>query len=249
MKISAPNLPKGRVSLAVVGEEYPEIIADLAKMDIEVISVSAAEDFAKYERSHPDLRLHHLGGKDVMIYREDTELCKALSSKGFSVVFAERKRQKTYPYCAGLNALRIGDILLCNEKAIDPALKKEAENRGLELVFCKQGYSRCATCLVNEKAVITSDPSVYSALKDKIDVLKIKAGHIRLADTYDGMIGGCSAMMGETLLAFCGDIEKHPDFNIIKNFLLKHSVKYVCLNKNELIDVGTIIGLEIGKYS
>lgn len=245
MYIEIPNLPKGRVCLAAVGEEYPEIISALKKQGIETIVVLKDMRFERYERSHPDLRLCHLGGNDVMIYREDKAIFEALSKKGFNVLFAENEICAKYPKCAALNALRIGNIFVCNKKAVDSELCRQAQKRGLELVVTNQGYSRCAACVVSENAAITSDPAIYSALKDKIDVLKISAGHIRLADTYDGMIGGCSAMIGERLLAFYGDIEKHPDFEIIQKFLCKHDVKYICLSKDELIDVGTVIPLKI----
>ncbi len=245
MYIETPNLPKGKVCLAAVGEEYPQIISALKKRGIETIVVSKDMRLERYERSHPDLRLCHLGRSDVMIYREDKALLEPLSKKGFTVLFAENEIYAKYPRCAALNTLRIGNIFVCNKKAIDGALYREAQKRGLEIVFSSQGYSRCAACVVSENAVITADPAIYSALKDKIDVLKISAGHIRLADTYDGMIGGCSAMIGESLLAFCGDIEKHPDFKEIQKFLCKNAVKYICLSKDELVDVGTIIPLKI----
>lgn len=245
MYIQPPNLPKGRVCLAAVGEEYPEIISALKKQGIETIVVSKDMRLERYERSHPDLRLCHLGNNEVMIYREDNALFEVISKKGFNVLFAENEIYAKYPKCAALNALIIGNTFVCNKKAVDGKLFTEAQKRGYEVVFTSQGYSRCAACVVSENAAITSDPAIYSALKDKIDVLKISAGHIRLADTYDGMIGGCSAMIGKGLLAFCGDIEKHPDFDKIQKFLCKHDVKYICLSKDELIDVGTIIPLKI----
>lgn len=245
MNVFLPNLPKGEVCLAAVGEEFSGISNAMRGLGIEVISVKIAPRLARFERSHPDMRIHHLEKDQVMVYREDKELVCALSQKGFSVCFAERQLADNYPLCAGLNACRIGNILVCNQKAIDPALRAFARQKGIELVFNRQGYARCAVCVVSENAAITSDPSVYSALKDRIDVLKISAGHIRLADTYDGMIGGCSGMIGENLLAFCGNIETHPDYKEIQLFLSKHKVRYVCLNNDELVDVGSLIPLKI----
>ena len=245
MYVEIPNLPEGDVCLAAVGEEYEAIISALNNRGIETICVSKDMRLEHYERSHPDLRLFHLGGAEVMIYSEDKALKETLEKKGFDILFADNEIEAKYPRCAALNALRIGKWIVCNKKAVDSLLLSEAEKRGLEIVYCNQGYSRCAVCVVSDSAAITSDPAIYLALKDKIDLLKISAGHIRLADTYDGMIGGCSFMIGERLLAFCGDIEKHPDFNEMQKFLQKHAVKYICLTKDELIDIGTAIPLKI----
>lgn len=242
--IEIPNLPDKRVSLAALGEEFSDIAAALENRGVEVISVPTSPLFSRFEKSHADLRIHHLGGRDVMLYKEDEILCKTLSDRGFNVLLAERSLSGKYPECAGLNALRIGNILLCGEKSIDPALKKQAEIRNLEIVYTAQGYSRCAACVVSDNAVITSDSSIYSALKDRVDVLEITKGHIRLADTYDGMIGGASFMIDKNLLAFCGDIKAHPDFKIIEKFLKKHAVDYVCLTDQMLTDVGTAVVLK-----
>ena len=242
--IEIPNLPDKKMCLVALGEEFADIASALENRGVEVVSVLNEPLFSRYEKCHADLRIHHLGGRDIMLYKEDIGLYNILSDKGFNVIFAERSLSGKYPQCAGLNALRIGNILLCAEKAIDPALKREAENRNLEIVYNAQGYSRCAACVVSENAVITSDPAVFSALSGRVDVLKIEKGHIRLADTYDGMIGGASFMIDKNLLAFCGDIKAHPDFENIKNFLSKHSVNYVCLTGEILQDVGTAVLLK-----
>ncbi len=242
--IEIPNLPDKKVSLAALGEEFADVSFALKNRGIEVISVPIEPSFSRYEKGHADLRIHHLGGSDVMLYKEDEILYKTLSEKGFNVIFAKRSLSGMYPECAGLNALRIGNILLCGEKSIDPALKSEAESRNIEIIYTAQGYSRCAACVVSENAVITSDPAIFSSLEGRVDVLKITKGNIRLADTYDGMIGGASFMIDKNLLAFCGDIKAHPDFEIIEKFLKKHGVDYVCLTKEKLMDVGTAVVLK-----
>lgn len=242
--IEIPNLPDKKVSLAALGEEFLNISTALKNRGVEVISVTGSSLFSRYEKCHADLRVHHLGGRDVMLYKEDDDLCKTLRNKGFNVIFAQRNLSGEYPECAGLNALRIGNTLLCGEKSLDPALKKQAEARKLEIIYTAQGYSRCAACVVSENAVITSDPSIFSALNGRVEVLKILQGHICLADTYDGMIGGASFMIDKNLIAFCGDIKAHPDFEGIEKFLTKHGVNYVCLSNEMLTDVGTAVLLK-----
>ena len=242
--IEIPNFPKKPVSVIALGDEFHVVADALRNRGIEVISIPKFSSLPRYEKCHADLRIHHLGSKDLMLYKEDKFLAKILSDKGFNLYFAKRNLSGKYPESAGLNALRIGNILLCNEKAIDPNLKAEAKKRSLEIIHTNQGYSRCASCIVSEKAVITSDVSIFNSLKNRVDALLIKGGHIRLSDTYDGMIGGASFMIDKNLIAFCGNIKAHPDFKNIEKFLEKYGVSYVCLTDEMLTDVGTAVILK-----
>ena len=242
--IEIPNLPDKRITLAALGEEFSSVSRALKNRGTEVISVPNNPLFSRYEKCHADLRIHHLGGNDVMLYKEEQDLSEILRNKGYNVLFAKRALSGKYPECAGLNALRIGRILLCSNKSIDPALKCEAEKRNLDIIYTAQGYSRCAVCVVSENAVITSDPAIISCLEGRVEILKITKGHIRLDDTYDGMIGGASFMIDKKMLAFCGDIKAHPDFESIEKFLYKHGVNYVCLTNEQLQDVGTAVLLK-----
>ena len=242
--IELPNLPKEKVALVALGEEFSSVALALEGRGVEVISICAQPLFSRYEQCHADLRILHLGNDEVMLYKEDKSLQNMLKLKGFNLHYASRPLIGKYPECAGLNALRLGNILLCGKKSIDPKLKEYAESRKLEIIYSAQGYSRCAACIVSENAIITSDPSICSALQGRVEVLKIKKGHIRLADTYDGMIGGASFMIDKNLLAFCGNIKAHPDYEKIDKFLKKHQVDYVCLTDDMLTDVGTAVVLK-----
>ncbi len=247
MKIEMPNLPNGRVTLVAVGECYGEIISSLESLGIKVITVPKSDALPPCENCHADLRIHHLGGDKIVAYKEDTELINKLRSCGFSVVSAQNGFSGKYPKSVALNALRIGNILLCKKSSLDPEILKFASENSLEIVDCNQGYSKCATCVISESAAITSDPSVYRALKDKIDVLKIGVGNIRLYENNDGMIGGATFMLDSETLAFCGDATKHPDYIEIENFLKKHDISPFFLTKHPLSDVGSVIPLETAK--
>jgi len=247
VKIKDPNFPQAKVNIALVGEEYREEIDALKKLSIDVIEVKKNSLFPNMEACHADLRAHHLGDDKIVVYKEDVELAKALTERGFKVIEAQNELCGKYPKSVALNALRIGKILLCSKNNIDGAISKYAEQNNLEIIDCKQGYSRCATCIVSENAVITADKSVYNALSSRLDVLLISQGGIRLADTDEGMLGGASALIDKNTLAFCGNIKEHPDYLRIEKFLKKHNVKAVCLTNKKLLDVGSIIVLETAK--
>lgn len=241
MKIVLPNLPQNKVSLAVVGEEYTDIVLSLKSLEIEVLTVKSSKIYFDCEKSHADLRLNHLGSEDVVVLNEEKELISALSRYGFNVLKATKKQSGIYPDSSRLNACRIGGILLCNKKYTDDNIIKYAEQNNIVIIDTKQGYSRCATCIVSQNAVITSDISVYRSLKDKIDVLLISKGNITLGETDDGMIGGAAFMIDKQKIAFCGDISLHPDYIEIEAFLRKHNVSYISLVKGKLQDIGTAV--------
>ncbi len=244
MDIMIPNLPQNKVNLFAVAEGFDVLSASLKALGAEVITVKSDSTFESCESNHPDMHIHHLGGKKVLLYREDEYLCKEFVKREFEVLYTAEKKQSKYPRSAALNACRIGNILLCNEKALDQNLRLFAEKNGIEIVSCRQGYARCSTCIVSESAVITSDASVAKALKGRVDLLEISKGQIKLGNTYDGFIGGCGSMIDKNTLAFFGDVTRHSDYINIKSFLENHSVSLVSLGGGELTDVGSFIPLK-----
>ena len=244
MDIKIPNLPQNKVTLFAVAEGFDELSSSLKEFGAEVITVKRDSTFEACESNHPDMHIHHLGDKKVLLYREDEYLCKEFQQRGFEVLYAAEKKQGEYPKSAALNACRIGNILLCNERALDKNLRLYAEQNSVEIVSCRQGYARCSTCVVSESAVITSDASVAKALKGRVDLLEISKGQIRLGSSLDGFIGGCCSMIDKNTLAFFGDVTRHIDYINIKSFLENHCVLPVVLCGGELTDVGTFIPLK-----
>ncbi len=244
MNIEIPNLPQGKVSLFAVAEGFDALSYALKDLGAELVCVKKDNIFEPRESNHPDMHIHHLGENKIMLYREDMYLKEEFAKRGFEVIFAADKKSGQYPRSAALNACRIGNILLCNTKSVDSNLRLYAEQSGIEIVHCRQGYARCSTCVVSESAVITSDPSVAKALRGRVEVLEISKGQIKLGDGYDGFIGGASSMTDKNTLAFFGDISRHSDYINIKSFLSNHSVLPISLIGGELTDVGTIIPLK-----
>jgi hypothetical protein len=95
--------------------------------------------------------------------------------------------------------------------------------------------------VVGDNAIITADPSIAKAVKEKgIDVLSVSPLGVRL-DGYDyGFIGGASGTDEENVY-FCGNIDLHPDSERIKAFCRKHGKNAVSLSDEPLYDYGTLI--------
>ncbi len=108
-------------------------------------------------------------------------------------------------------------------------------------VHVRQGYTRCAAAIVDERSIVTADASVSRAAKNVgMDVLTITPGHIIL-DGYDtGFIGGASFMIEDTMY-FTGTLDEHPDKERIVRFVTEHGKRPVFLTDRPIFDIGGAI--------
>ena len=193
--------------------------------------------------SHPDMLIWRVG-KKIVTYESYLTIAKKeldeISRLGFELTVDTSLPCATYPKDVRLNAATVGDRVIANKKYVSELIK----NSPLELIHVNQGYAKCSTAVVSDDAIITSDPSIYDvAIKNGIDALKIRAGHVRL-DGYDtGFIGGCSGSVDEALL-FTGDLSRHPDAQAISDFCAYHKKRPVSLAKQDLYDYGTVFFFE-----
>ena len=189
--------------------------------------------------SHPDMLIWSFKRKIVtyedylgIAQNELLELC----SLGYELVTEEARPNAAYPHDVRLNCAVVGNHALANLKYTSERIK----NSSLELLHTNQGYTKCATVVVNDNAIITSDPSVFNAaVHANIDALKISEGHVRL-DGYDtGFIGGATGVTDKEVL-FTGALSSHPDAERIEDFCIRHGKRAVSLSTAPLYDYGTV---------
>lgn len=244
--IKSPNLPQNKVTLVLISSEVEKsIINEFEKTDIEVITVPPCTDIQKQVSSHPDMLFHHLGGNKIVCYKNaDESVCKKLCRFGFELIKNKNSLLPNYPNDIALNAARVNNHLLCSKNYVDDVILNYCSKNNLHIINVKQGYAKCSTAIVDENSIITADSSIEAeALKNGIDVLKIREGFINLPGYDYGFIGGCCGKLVKNELAFCGDIKKHPDYNVIENFLVKRGIKIKMLGTQQLRDIGSIIPL------
>lgn len=144
----------------------------------------------------------------------------------------------SYPENIRYNAACTGKYFIHNLKHTDPELLERATS--LEKIHVSQGYAKCNMVIVDEGSIITSDRGIYKACRNELDVLLIQPGHVRLRGFPYGFLGGASGRIGDTLV-FNGNLEQHPDFVSIKNFIKKRSLDLVYFRQYPLEDIGSII--------
>lgn len=240
--VEKPNLPQSRVGAVAISCTARESIDYLNKAGIKTVEIKPDFRLPVPVNTHADLQILHVGKNDI--YSQNEHLCIGESELKFNIKNISEFPGSKYPDDVRLNCTIIGNKIICNKKTISADILNFADLNGYTLINTKQGYSRCSVCVVNENAIITDDKSIFTAAQNFLnDVLLISKGSIRL-DGYDcGFIGGCCGKIDKDKLAFNGAIESHKDYKLITDFLDKHHVECVELNKEGLTDIGGILPL------
>ena len=245
--VKQPNLPEGRVRLAVVSGAYPEISEALERRGVTCIQTAADPRLQPQIAHHADMQVFHLNENRIFVLKGGAQALRGkLKNAGFSVAETASEPTAKYPGDVLCNALQIGDKLLANLGAIDPYIYSFAESLGLKTIHVNQGYTRCATAVVSNRAIITMDSGIYAAAQFMgLDALHISE-HGILLNGYDyGFIGGCCGLIDRNTLAFTGALDSLQSGEYIRAFLAKHAVEAVELTQNRMLDIGGILPLKI----
>lgn len=144
-----------------------------------------------------------------------------------------------YPGNIIYNAACTGKFFIHNTKHTDPELLDQIPET-VEIISVQQGYTKCNTLIVNENSIITSDAGIHKSCYDKLDLLLIEKGHIKLQGFDYGFIGGASGRIGDTII-FNGDVSQHPDYEKIAAFIEDRDLKIKYFTEYPLEDIGSII--------
>lgn len=164
-------------------------------------------------------------------------LYKNLSEK---ILLGTLTLKKEYPFNIGYNAVLLKNHFFHKLEYSEP---KILENLNCDRIDVGQGYTRCATMVLTENAVITEDVGlarVYEACG--YDVLTIDKGYITLPGYNYGFIGGTGGVI-ENNLVLNGALSHHPNGDAIMTFVHKLGLSIVELHNGPLIDCGSILYL------
>ena len=228
------------MSTFVMSDKYPCFVREIENLGHTVISSDTVDIFPISEQKHADMQILPINS-DIFILNECTVLAQKIPND--RLIYCDKKAGKKYPENILLNFLFLNNTLYGKLSAIDKNLIDFCEENNIKTVNINQGYARCSTLVLNEKALITSDLSIEKALKkDGVEVLLISYGNVIL-DGYDyGFIGGASGKIDENTVVFLGNVTNHPDYRRIENFCENHntSIKIICKDM-PLTDIGGIV--------
>jgi hypothetical protein len=231
-------------NIVLTSSSLPEIcVRALGERGFELLVFPEYFRLQKPVASHPDMLLHILGDKYITsaeYYSLASNTFAKLNSAGFMPVLTDERPFADYPDDVLFNSLRLGNKLFGLEKKMSKVIREYAKENSIQIVNVKQGYTKCSVCKVSENAVITADDGIAKAVSAcGVDVLKIRAGHVRINGYDCGFIGGASGASEEAVY-FCGDVMSHPDGKSISEFCEKHEKECISLSNDTLFDVGTL---------
>ncbi|KOA20225.1 hypothetical protein CLHOM_14300 [Clostridium homopropionicum DSM 5847] len=193
---------------------------------------------------HPDMLMHILNSKNIIVHKDmPKEFVCILKDSGYNILYSNSSLKSAYPHDIILNALNISNYFVHYLDYTDTNLLNFFKYQK-NFLKVKQGYTKCSTAIINDKAIITSDTGIASILSSNhIDVLLLPPGDILLPGLNYGFIGGCCGLIREDVLAFYGNLKYYKYRDEVMNFLKKHKVTPVFLREGPLIDRGSIFAI------
>lgn len=235
---------KENVRAVVVDGRAVSLIGRYIKtMGLEIIGTVKHPHLYEAVAFHPDMVLCPVGyGKIVVEPIMYEYYKKILEPYRVELLKGQSKLSRNYPLNIAYNISSVGNKAFLHHRYADSVAVKELEKASVKLIDVNQGYTKCATAVINDKGIITSDRSIYKrALENGIDALLIEPGYVKLEGFDYGFIGGCCGKIGNSLLVFAGDPSTHPNWAAMSDFLKKYKITVVSLFEGPLIDVGTVI--------
>ena len=206
--------------------------------------------------SHPDLPSPVSAHVDLLLFfapneilctrdyfeiaKEELSIIAEASKKPLRVL--DKELGNEYPSDVLFNAASVGAALFCYPKAAAGEILACYESN--KIIAVKQGYTKCNLLPVDERSLITEDPSIASAARNRgFSVMQIPPGHVELPGYDTGFLGGCSSFAPYQIINeifFCGDLDKHPQAEEIRQFCKQRKKEPISLGDFHLLDVGTI---------
>lgn len=195
--------------------------------------------------SHPDMLLffaeHAIFTTRDYYCMAKKELDTVSAAAQKELRFVRKALSADYPNDVLLNALPMGNRLICNAKHTAQEILEATVG---EIIDVRQGYCKCNAVPISDDALLTSDPSIAKKASDVgLDVLRLREGFVALPPYSTGFLGGASDFSPyakRTEICFSGNLELHPDKERIAAFCAKYHREPVSLCKTPLLDIGTI---------
>ncbi|MBQ8000505.1 MAG: hypothetical protein IJ298_04720 [Ruminococcus sp.] len=236
------RLHNTKAHTVVISPSEPAVCESLEAQEISVIHSQCIPQLRNNEQYHADIQLC-IVNENAFVPDDNKSIVNIAEKFGYNVILCKPLGGK-YPDNIALNVAMINGKLYCKESAVAEEIKTYCKSRGIEIINVNQGYTKCSTLILNNRAIITADETIHiAAEKNGIDVLRIEPGNIYLEGADYGFIGGCSGVIGDTVYFF-GDINTHPEAEPIISFIRKQGMNYISLTQGIMKDIGGFICLK-----
>lgn len=239
-----PFIPKGKAKLVIIDRRVSrDIISNLKKLDLDVIETIECKEVDKSIAYHPDIVIHPLDEKTILIAPNVFEYyLERLKKYDFNLIKGKSVLTSDYPGDISYNIGRMGRHTIHNSKYTDEVAREYFIENNIEMIDVKQGYGKCSLADFGDGLGITSDKIIHERLtKLGYKVLLIQPGFIDLEYQKYGFIGGCIGNLDGETIVVTGRLDRHPDRDKIEAFLADNGKKLMFLSDENILDVGTIM--------
>ena len=233
--------------LSLVGEKADRfILQGLASHGFEVLLLPTDDRLPIPVSSHADMLIFALNENifcNKAYYEHNMPIFEQVKKYGYKINISDFKVSSNYPSDISLNQAVIGKNIIGRYDSCAGAILKFAEEYGYDYCSIKQGYAKCSTLILGEKAIVSADAGIISLAENLgISTLKIENGiNEKTHSGYNyGFIGGASAVYDQKVFFF-GDISKHSQGKKIAQFCEDNGFTVISLGKEALSDVGGAI--------
>lgn len=242
--VKKPYFPTAKVTHILAGTALQSYEKALSDFQIACIYSKPIDNLDISVKNHLDLAVFPCGSKDFILDSSQSKLFETLTSLGARPQYSRASATNGYPQEAWLNCVRIGNRLLGNPKTVDIKILEYCQNHRVSICTVKQGYTKCSVAVVSENALITDDTGIARAAeRDKLDVLLVKKGSVRLNGYPYGFVGGCCSLISKDMMLFIGNWKMHTNAEAISAFLRNYHIYPESLSSDELTDIGSFIPL------
>ena len=243
--VDLPHLPR-QCDTILYGKKYADKLGEpLDNLRIKSVFVPDNPNIDPRLAGHADLSVLHAGGERVLLapYLKGSAAENWLRGAGAEILFPDLRQYAVYPEDAQLNLCQVGEKILYNRKTVPANIVENlTKSRALHFINCRQGYTRCASCVVDRRSVITADRGVAArASSAGLSVMLISPGHILLDGFPYGFIGGASFKISERKMVFTGKLDAHPDCRRILQYLEQREIEAVFLTTEPIFDIGSAV--------
>ena len=233
--------------LVLIGENASnDIINELINQNLDVIILPSDNRLASPVSSHADMLLFVLDNIifcNEAYYENNKPIFNKIKEYGYKINQLEFEVSDKYPNDVALNQAVLNKNIFGFKNSCAKSILEYADSNGYTYHSIKQGYAKCSTLILGDKAIISADTGIIT-LAEKLGVNSLKIKNTPEDITLDGynygFIGGASTTFEKTVFFF-GDITLHSYGDKITSFCHDNGFKTVSLGKNPLCDIGGAI--------
>ena len=213
-----------------------QLLKNLGYYIIETVSLPNINNSTS---SHPDMQFLKIEEKRALVAEYAYSYYKSLIPD-FEIIPIVDIGDK-YPDDCKLNAVLYKNLFIATDYQYS-VLSKYINKLSLTV---NQGYTKCSTCVLNEKTILTADFGVTSICsKNGVSVYFLPDNEILLDGYKNGFWGGSTGLLNEKTMFFNGNIELLSCYPRLKEILLKEKIEPIYHKHTPLTDNGSIISID-----